>query len=208
MAVWPVLVLLAVIAGCGPRSTPAFPSSPAPAPRIVVLSFRAGGGLAADGRFEPSGSTLPEEAEVGADFGRILAAALARRGFDVVEIGATEAPVADPAEADALARSHGAALVVYGAVSRYRQRVGSDWGIEDPASVAYDAALVRAADAALLRVEHFDYTQAPLTANLLQLPRFVAGGGRWLTREKIRDDALDDTADRLAKVAREAPLRE
>ncbi len=75
------------------------------------------------------------------------------------------------------------------------------------APVAYEAAVVHAPDGALLAVDRFEYAQQALTENLLQLPRFVESGGRWLTREELLDQALARTAERLARALGAPPVR-
>jgi len=104
----------------------------------------------------------------------------------------------DPAFAVRLAGKLGARFVVLGALVRFRQREGSALGVTSPASVAYQVALVRAADQAILGTDRFDYTQQSLSENLLDLPRFLKAGGRWMSREEILEGALEETAHRLA----------
>ena len=58
--------------------------------------------------------------------------------------------------------------------------------------------LVRASDGATLDTAAFDYTQQTLTSNLFQLPRFLRGGGRWLTCRELLDGGLEETATRFA----------
>jgi hypothetical protein len=103
-----------------------------------------------------------------------------------------------------VATKAGANLAVVGAITRYVQREGSALGARTPASVAYQAALVRAPDAAIVAVDRFDYTQQPLTSNLLDLPRFLRAGGRWLTREELLEGALGETAEKFANALRAA----
>jgi len=204
-----MLLVLAALCGCasprGPR-----PAVPAGRARVAILPFRSGGTLTADGQYEPGGRVIADADDVGAEFARLLARALAAKGVSVVDpdLVAGTAARADVGTYDAptaagVARRLNADLAVIGVVSRYRQRVGSAWGVQDPASVAYDAALVRATDAAVLRVDRFDYTQQALSENLLDLPRFIAGGGRWLTREEISEGALAHTAGRFAGLVHE-----
>jgi hypothetical protein len=188
-----VLSLVIALAACRPPSTaPAAHATPPERPRVAVLAFR-----------------LPDGSEPAGDLGFSLARKLASH------LAEAEIPVASPDEvfgamslADAghydaplarsVARKVGANLAVLGTLDRWRDRVGTAWAVEQPASVAYDTTLVRAADGATVTVDRFDYTQQALTSNLLDLPRFLRGRGRWLTAEEIADGALDETADRFA----------
>lgn len=55
-------------------------------------------------------------------------------------------------------------------------------------------------------MDHFAYTQQALSENLLNLPKFLEAGGRWLTREEMLGGAADATAGRLADaIAGHAP---
>src|SRR5262249_25351114 len=70
---------------------------------------------------------------------------------------------------------------------------------------AYQVALVRASDQAILGTDRFDYTQQSLSENLLDLPRFLKARGRWMTREEILEGALEETAHKLATALAAAP---
>jgi len=194
------------LVGCAPRGAPPRATLGAQA-RIAVLPFRAGAvlGPRAEVQPAPAGSAVPEA--VGEVIAHGLAERLARTGLSIVRPEAVVDAVPpggsyDPPLAARVARRLGADLAVLGAVARYRQRVGSAWAVEQPASVAYEAALVRGTDAAVLQLARFDYTQQALSENLLDLPRFLRGRGRWLTREEILDGALDETAARFAGAVR------
>ncbi|HLY36514.1 MAG TPA: hypothetical protein VKU61_00670 [Candidatus Binatia bacterium] len=114
-----------------------------------------------------------------------------------------------PALGARVAHKVGANLAVVGVLTRYRDRIGTDWSVQQPASAAYEAKLVRASDGAPLDTAAFDYTQQTLTSNLLDLPRFLRGGGRWVTARELLDGALGETATRFARSVGvpEAPAR-
>jgi hypothetical protein len=193
-----VALLAGSMLACRPPATvpPPPQALPSERPRVAVLPFHPGEQL------DPS--QLP--ADVGLELARMLAGKLAAAGVPVVEpdrvFGETE--LADtgtygPALGARVARKVGANLAVVGVLTRYRERVGSDWSVEQPASAAYTAVLVRASDGATLDTAAFDYTQQTLTSNLLQLPRFLRGGGRWLTCRELLDGGFEETAARFAR---------
>ena len=193
-----VALLAASMLACQPP--PAVPpppqALPLERPRVAVLPFHPGEQL------DPS--QLP--ADVGLELARVLAGKLAAVGVPVVEpdrvFGETElvdTGTYGPELGARVARKVGANLAVVGVLTRYRERVGTDWSIEQPASAAYTAVLVRASDGATLDTTSFDYTQQTLTSNLLQLPRFLRGGGRWLTCRELLDGGLEETAARFAR---------
>ncbi len=196
-----LLIALVVVAGCWPKASGLPLALDGPA-KVLVLPFGVGGVLDADGRFVPQGggTTLPSDLSTNAQ--SLLSSGLAEFGvtqvYAVTGAGATRDGVA----AAHSAREAGANLAVIGAVLRFREREGPALGASQPASVAYMVELVRASDGAVVSVEEFDFTQQPLSSNVLQLPQFLQGGGRWVTRQEMLAGALRDTARRLAAVIR------
>jgi len=77
--------------------------------------------------------------------------------------------------------------VLVGEVYRWQDRVGTDYGIEKPASVAFDLSLVRSSDGGILWRSNYDKTQKSLMEDLLDLDTYVRSGGRWLTAEELAD---------------------
>lgn len=208
-----VLSLALALTGCAQR-TPAPPARPplppGEAPRIAVLPFRVGE-LTERATFIPPPEGRPTAEDAGVEVARTLAARLADAGARVVDADVVQgaASLADAGSYDArfasrVADKTGANLAVIGALSRWRQRRGTAWAAESPASVAYQVALVRASDGAVVAVDRFDYTQQALSENLLDLGKFVQAGGRWLTREEILEGGFHRTAERLAAAARGA----
>ena len=208
MRIAPLALLAIVLSACRPPPTVPPPPRALPAgpPRVAVLAFRPGeqvdrAGLAAD---------------LAQDLARVLAGKLTGAGVATVEpdrvFGATELTdtgTYGPALGARVAHKVGANLAVVGVLTRYRDRVGTDWSVQQPASAAYEAKLVRASDGATLDTAAFDYTQQTLTSNLLDLPRFLRGGGRWVTARELLDGALGETAARFARSVGvpEAPAR-
>lgn len=198
-------LLLAAVAACGPHRTDTSARTRlVEQPRVLVLPFGVGGSLAPSGAFVRwrVATAMPED--LGATAAATLAAALAKEGIAVVDARVGPEATADAASAARAAERVGANLVVLGAVLRYVEREGTALAAESPASVAYQVALVRVPDGAIVATDQFDYTQQPLTANLLDLPRFVQGGGRWMTRREILEGALGETAHRLAAAIRKS----
>ena len=209
----PVLALIALLASCtepGGHPAPLPPS--AEKGTVAVLPFRTGGVLSQAGAFEEVDDAQAGPGDHGPLPARALAGDLEKSGLGVVDpervFGAAslaEAGHYDPAFASRLAGKLGARFVVLGALVRFRQREGSALGVTSPASVAYQVALVRAADKAILGTDRFDYTQQSLSENLLDLPRFLKAGGRWMTREEILEGALEETAHKLVAALAETP---
>ena len=88
-------------------------------------------------------------------------------------------------------KTFGADAVLIGQVYRWRDRVGADFGVEKPASVAFDLSLVRPSDGAILWRGNFDKTQRALFENLFDYETYIKSKGLWLTAEKLAQLGLD-----------------
>jgi hypothetical protein len=169
---------------------------------VAVLPFRT----------SSTGARAPVPAAVGVEAAGGLADRLAVAGVPVVDgarvRAATPATPADawtPALAARVGRTVGADLAVLGVLTRYEEREGTAWGATVPATVWFDAVLVRTADASVVDHRRFEVTQQPLSENVLSLPRFLSGGGRWMTREELLGRGLDETAHAFARAIAKAP---
>ena len=210
-----VLSMLAALGvGCMPRSrTPAVPPQVAGAVGpVAVMPFRVGGELDPTASFAARRDVPPVPEDIGDHIAVTLARQLALNGITVSDSAAVQQATPppgtsryDPAMAMRVAKAVGARLVVMGALTRYTQREGSAWGARTPATVWYQAVLLDAATGNVIDRARFEYTQQPLSQNLLELPRFLQGGGRWVTREEMLDGALGDTARQFARAIRTPP---
>jgi hypothetical protein len=204
-------VSLAMLAGCAPRSQVPVVAPATGPPAVAVLPFRTGGQLGADAAFTARGDLPPVPDDIGEQMAETLSGALARNGVATVDpshvMRATPPPGAaryDAALAARVARGLGVRLAVLGALTRYDEREGSAWGTRNPATVWYQAMLVDAESSAVVDRQRFEYTQQPLSQNLLELPRFLQGGGRWVTRQEMLTGALNETGANLALAIRGA----
>ena len=207
-------VLLVVGIGCSPRTRPpaaasAVPSGPA---AVAVLPFRVGGEMDQHAAFAERTDVPAVPDDIGDRIATLLGRDLTRAGVSTVDaatvIEATPPPGTaryDGELAARVARNVGANLAVYGALTRFVEREGSAWGASTPATVWYQAVLVDVDTRAVIDRERFEYTQQPLSQNLLELPRFLQGGGRWVTRDEMLTGALGETAARLARAIRSIP---
>jgi hypothetical protein len=87
--------------------------------------------------------------------------------------------------------------VFAGVLYRWREREGTDFAVNQPASVAFDLHLVRPRDGAVLWRGRFDKTQQSLSDNLLDMNEFIKAGGRWLTAEKLAKGGLKKQLESL-----------
>ena len=89
------------------------------------------------------------------------------------------------ARARALGKEVGADAVLFGTVSRYVERVGTEYGARHPAAVAFTLNLISVASGKILWTGSFDQTQRPLTTNLFNWWQFWRGGPRWFTAQEF-----------------------
>jgi hypothetical protein len=78
--------------------------------------------------------------------------------------------------------------VLWGDVFRYQERVGTGYGVQSPASVAFDLHLMRVKDGKLVWKAHWDRTQKPLSENILEFK----GNMRWLTAKELSLQGLKE----------------
>jgi hypothetical protein len=82
--------------------------------------------------------------------------------------------------------------VVVGFVYRFTQRDGEVFGVEAPASAAFDVTMFRVSDGQIMWRNSFDHTQTALTDNLLEVGQFLEFGLRWLTVEEFAQYGMDE----------------
>lgn len=105
------------------------------------------------------------------------------------------------ARAQALGKAVGSDAVLCGTVSRFVERVGSEYGAREPAQVGLTLQLVSVSSGRTLWTGTFDQKQEPLSSNLLNWWQFWRGGPRWFTAQEFArlgvEHLLDDLSRRL-----------
>ncbi len=94
-------------------------------------------------------------------------------------------------------RKLGAEAVLIGHLYRFRQREGGAASAENPASVAFDLAMVRVSDARVIWKNSFDETQQSLSENLLNIEQYLKTGLRWLTAQELARLGMDQLMQRF-----------
>ncbi len=82
--------------------------------------------------------------------------------------------------------------VVAGYLFRYRERVGTQYASDSPASVAFDIHLIRVADGRVLWSGRFNETQRSLSEDLFSLGTFIKRKARWITAHEMAQAGLED----------------
>ncbi len=94
-------------------------------------------------------------------------------------------------------REYDADVVLVGFVYRFKERVGKGYGVETPASVAFEMHLIRVADGRTIWSANFAETQKSLGDDLFQLGSFLNRGGRWLTAEELARSGLEKILEKF-----------
>jgi hypothetical protein len=81
--------------------------------------------------------------------------------------------------------------IVVGYVYRYQERVGTPYGAEKPASVAFELQLIDVKEGSRSWKATFDKTQYSLMENLFNFRFFVKEKGRWLTARELAEEGVE-----------------
>ncbi|MBT8344719.1 MAG: hypothetical protein KJO28_00345 [Desulfofustis sp.] len=79
--------------------------------------------------------------------------------------------------------------VLVTSLSRYTQRVGGDYGVDSPASVAFSMKLFDAADGSVIWSATFDETQQSFMSNIMSAHKY---GLKWLTAEDLATLGIEE----------------
>jgi hypothetical protein len=80
--------------------------------------------------------------------------------------------------------------VLVGRVRRFRERVGDEWGVKTPASVAFVLELVDVRRGDVIWSASFDETQKSLSENIFAIGDISERGVRWLTAEQLAHEGV------------------
>jgi hypothetical protein len=106
------------------------------------------------------------------------------------------------ARAGALAAELHVEAAVTATIAVYRERVGTAYGVSEPASVSLQVLLVRAGQKQAAWRADYTQTQEPLTYNLWNLWGFVRGGPKWLAADDLAGIGIDEAVRELAAATR------
>jgi hypothetical protein len=95
--------------------------------------------------------------------------------------------------------ANGVDAVLLGYLFRFRERVGTRYSVESPASVSFSLFLVRTADGQVVWRGTFEETQQSLSENLLKIGSFIKRKARWVTAGEMAADALEDLMSTFTK---------
>lgn len=88
-------------------------------------------------------------------------------------------------------------LLLVPQVFSWRERKGGEWGVDQPAQVAFDLYLVDVQNQELIDRFHFEQEQKSLSENLFGLGKFLKRGGQWVTAEALAREGMKQGLEAL-----------
>ncbi len=95
------------------------------------------------------------------------------------------------------AEQAGADLILTGFISNYSQRVGSDLGVESPASISFLTRLYDSQTGEILWQYFYTERQSPLFENLAEVGKFLKRKGKWVTTWELSEEGINVVVKRL-----------
>lgn len=88
--------------------------------------------------------------------------------------------------------TNGVDAVLVGYLFRFKERVGTRYSVETPASVSFSLFLTRVTDGRVLWRAIFEETQQSLSENFLKIGAFLRRKARWLSAREMAADGLEN----------------
>ena len=89
-----------------------------------------------------------------------------------------------------IGKAYSADAVLTGYVYRWREREGTEYAVNRPASVAFDLYLIKTDDGVIIWKGRFEKAQQSLSENLFDLGTFLKSKGRWMEAKELADIGL------------------
>lgn len=93
----------------------------------------------------------------------------------------------------ATGRALKADAVMAGYIFRFKERVGTQYAVKSPASVAFEIHLIQTADGRILWSGQFNETQRSLSEDLLKIGTFLKRKAKWITAREMAQAGLEET---------------
>ena len=113
------------------------------------------------------------------------------------DVAPTVAPVSEMAKIRKIGELVFADAVITARIQRYRERIGDEWGVKSPASVAFVLDLVDVRRGDIIWSARFDETQKPLSENIFALGDISQRGVRWLSAEQLMHEGVKKAVAQL-----------
>jgi hypothetical protein len=118
---------------------------------------------------------------------------------EAANLGFSHATMIDLEMYQKIGQSLSADAVMAGYIYSWRERKGAEYGVDVPASVAFDLYLLRVEDKTVLWRGGFDKTQQSLAENVLDFHTFLKARGRWMSALELAELGLDSIIEKLPK---------
>ena len=180
----------------------------------VVLLDGAGAGSKAPAGYSanPSAEKKLSEAELSVLLDRLVYSAMASMPNwqivspkEVREAAQTVPPDGDLARLRKIGEMVYADAVIVGRMLRYRERIGDQWGVKSPASVAFALDLIDVRRGDVIWSARFDETQKPLSENIFALGDVRQRGIRWLSAEQLAQEGVRKAVGELHQILVRSP---
>jgi PBP1b-binding outer membrane lipoprotein LpoB len=158
--------------------------------------------------------TLPESAAASIT-AELYAHAVSMGGWEVVpqdDVDDAMQQMAPTTPADlnqnalAMGRKVAADAVIFGTVSRYRERVGYNYAAQTPAAVAMSLYLLDEKSGQVVWTGKFAKEQKSLSENFFDLPNFIEHGARWVRAQDIAAQGIREALNDMHSKVTIAPI--
>jgi hypothetical protein len=119
---------------------------------------------------------------------------------EVREVGETVPDSNEGARLKAIGQMVYADAVIVGRMQRFRERVGAEWGIKSPASVAFVLDLVDVRRGDIVWSARFDETQKSPAENIFVLGDIGQRGVKWLSAEQLTQEGVRKAVGQLHQI--------
>jgi hypothetical protein len=119
---------------------------------------------------------------------------------EVREIGETVPDSNETARLKTIGELVYADAVIIGRMQRFRERVGAEWGIKSPASVAFVLDLVDVKRGDIVWSARFDETQKSPAENIFVLGDIGQRGVKWLSAEQLTESGVRKAVGQLNQI--------
>ncbi len=119
---------------------------------------------------------------------------------EVQQVEQMKPAVTGPARLRQIGEMVFADAVMVGRLERFRERVGDDWGVKSPASVAFVLDLVDVRRGDVIWSARFDETQKALSENIFALGDISQRGVRWLSAEQLTVNGVKKAVGQLHQI--------
>jgi len=93
----------------------------------------------------------------------------------------------------------GVDAILMGYIFHFKERVGTSYSVESPASVSFSLFLVRVEDGQIVWRGIFEETQQSLSENILKIGTFIKRKARWITAREMAADGLENLMSTFPK---------